>query len=66
MMSEAFIAIAQPVCRILQRRSGFSPRPDLVGFSLDRVAWEMVVPPPLHSPPSKALIIAYISQISKT
>jgi len=66
MMSEAFIVIAQSVSRLSPRKSGFNPWPDLVGFSLDRVAWEMAAPPHLDSPPSKALIFPYVSQISKT
>jgi len=49
-MSEAFNAIAQSVGRLSPRRSGFSTSPDLVGFSVDRVAWEMAVPSPLDSP----------------
>jgi hypothetical protein len=66
MMSESFDAIAQSVSRLSPRRSEFSSWPYLVGFSLDRMAWEIAVPLPLHSPPSKALIIEYVCQISKT
>jgi hypothetical protein len=38
MTSEAFSAFTQSVSRLSSWRPGFNPRPDLVGFSLDKVA----------------------------